>query len=1167
MLTKGAIGNLINRYRAVLKKCRLMNTFGTLAAAAVLIACTAGISPAFESSFDGNVPELPDFVVKDGTDVGPPNTPSYLDEYQTGIAYGAATGGDTSTLVYADKNNPAAENHGYIWVLSSDKGGYAEGMGGQYNTGFTLTNHGRIYVDGTTPAASKGMGVNPNGKAYNEGIIAVRKGSAMADNSGSDSKTLVNNGFIYVEDADGVGMYYRKENINHGEFTNNGFITVSNGGTGVVITNDKNDASYNNKYFTNTGVIRTDEHSTAILVAGTDNATVNLKGNNSRVDGLIHLLGTNNNLVIDGMGTSGVRNLYVKGSFSGEISNHSNIAFTSNSDITLDDSFTVDDTSSAVLSNVQLAAGHASADRSLIAFNDNGAAFNGGMNTGGTASLKSASVNGSGMSLDGAVIKGHTLTSDNPASAPAAVSVALADGQNLSVTNSLFSDNTASLTHASSLGGGAALAVSGNSQVRVEKTEVRGNTARAEEVRGGALSFQGRASAGRSTEDASLILKDVNVENNTAQGVRAYGGAVYAQSPDDARVPVSLNNVHFKNNRAYGSAEGLGGAVYNHKGNMSVAGGTFTGNSASTAGGALYNAAGSSVTFTGSNVFSDNLAAGKANDVHNAGTLTVASGLTRFDSGYTQQGKDSVLNVNTGATLAVAMPDTGGITAAPGEAMLALGQPLDLGGGKLVVGDARTRSSADVTFGKHSLLVVDGAAAKDGAMLSGTGHMAVDDTSKLYIANARAGESYTVTSGLAHDDGEYWKSANLLGGRLIEVELTSQDGNIVAHTKGQDAGRTLPGIIPASALNTMIADNLNNTDSFSMGVRFLSRAMDNVQYMTDDAAAVSTVNEVSRASVTAGVQNTALRVADAGVDQIAHHLSLSFFDKGNSIHQDGLDIWASPLYGNTYTRGMAASGAAVRGNYGGIVVGADTRIGEIMGGSVRVGAAVNGGGGKSETRGTATSTENSYNFGGVNLYAGWNLGNLNILGSAGYSIGTHDVSMRLPAALNMGQTKADVETTAFVAGLRAEYQINTDVVDILPHAGVRYTALDTDSHKLKVNGSTLNSADSDTQHIVQFPVGVTLTKNIDVKGWNIKPQADVSVIPAAGEKKNTTKVSYAGINAVDSVNTRIMDSTSWAGMVGVQAEKGNFALGLNYGVQTSKHETDQSVSLGISWKF
>lgn len=35
-LTKRAIGNLINRYRAVLKKCHLLNAFGSLALAGML---------------------------------------------------------------------------------------------------------------------------------------------------------------------------------------------------------------------------------------------------------------------------------------------------------------------------------------------------------------------------------------------------------------------------------------------------------------------------------------------------------------------------------------------------------------------------------------------------------------------------------------------------------------------------------------------------------------------------------------------------------------------------------------------------------------------------------------------------------------------------------------------------------------------------------------------------------------------------------------------------------------------------------------------------------------------------------------------------------------------------------------------------------------------------
>ena len=44
MLTKGAIGNLVNKYRAVLKKCGLLNIFGSLALAGALTVGAAGMA-------------------------------------------------------------------------------------------------------------------------------------------------------------------------------------------------------------------------------------------------------------------------------------------------------------------------------------------------------------------------------------------------------------------------------------------------------------------------------------------------------------------------------------------------------------------------------------------------------------------------------------------------------------------------------------------------------------------------------------------------------------------------------------------------------------------------------------------------------------------------------------------------------------------------------------------------------------------------------------------------------------------------------------------------------------------------------------------------------------------------------------------------------------------
>ena len=62
-LSKGAVGNLVNRYRAVLKKCHLMNVFGSLAVAALI---TMGGSVALAASDVAYEGALKDNVVGEG---------------------------------------------------------------------------------------------------------------------------------------------------------------------------------------------------------------------------------------------------------------------------------------------------------------------------------------------------------------------------------------------------------------------------------------------------------------------------------------------------------------------------------------------------------------------------------------------------------------------------------------------------------------------------------------------------------------------------------------------------------------------------------------------------------------------------------------------------------------------------------------------------------------------------------------------------------------------------------------------------------------------------------------------------------------------------------------------------------------------------------------------
>lgn len=706
---------------------------------------------------------------------------------------------------------------------------------------------------------------------------------------------------------------------------------------------------------------------------------------------------------------------------------------------------------------------------------------------------------------------------------------------------------------------------------KVESSEFKGNSA----INGGAIAnFYDH---GKTTNYGSITITDSQFEGNkavasdkiTEQFDSGFGGAVYAYI--DARATDSNSSVVIKNSSFTQNSAVNGGAIAN-RAQLTVSDSTFTGNTASEKGGAIYNAA--SLTLSGTNTFDGNTAAGTANDIHNEGTVTVAGGVTDLNSGYTQEGAASELNVAAGGTLSIAMPDKGGVTAGSGEALLALGQQIDLSkGGSLHVGTV-SNADAAVAFGSDSILVVNGDVSTQKAMIKGSGSLAVDDGAKLYITNAKAGTKYIITEGLSQDS--YWKSANLMANRLIkstvlasgnQVIVNSEADQVVVNTDPVDAATALPGVIPATALTNMVAQGLNNTDSDSMGIRFLSRAIEPL-YIADDRTAVLTINEVSRAAVMAGVQNTSLRLADAASDKVLHHLSLGNFDSGNSIHKDGIDVWATPMYGNTYSHGMTVSDDSVVGNYGGLAIGADTEIASFGGGTMRLGLAVHGGAGHSESQGAVTSTDNSYNFGGANIYAGWNRDSLNIMASVGYSVATHKLNMDLPSSLEMGDADADVHTGAFTAELRGEYQFRTDWLDIMPHTGVRYTALHTYGYDLEVDDRTLNSVDDDIQNIVQFPTGVTLTKNFTTSsGWNIKPQFDASIIPAVGDLKTNTKVRYSGIDAEDSIHNSITDTVSWAGMAGIQFEKGDFAFGANYAIQAAAHETDQRVALNFVYKF
>ena len=197
-------------------------------------------------------------------------------------------------------------------------------------------------------------------------------------------------------------------------------------------------------------------------------------------------------------------------------------------------------------------------------------------------------------------------------------------GAELSVKNATFTDNT------SSLKGGAIFNRDGG--VTIENSTFKGNSV--PKSAGGAVLNE----SGNTGTLGTITIKGSTFEDNKAGN----GGAVWNGSNGKVEIADST----FKGNKALVGA-GQGGAITNAD-QMNITGSTFEGNQAGKIGGAIFNAASGTLDFNGTNTFTNNTAAGKANDIYNAGTITVADGTTTLNSGLILAA-NSMTNVSGGA--------------------------------------------------------------------------------------------------------------------------------------------------------------------------------------------------------------------------------------------------------------------------------------------------------------------------------------------------------------------------------------------------------------------------------------------------------------------------------------------------------------------------------------
>ena len=572
--------------------------------------------------------------------------------------------------------------------------------------------------------------------------------------------------------------------------------------------------------------------------------------------------------------------------------------------------------------------------------------------------------------------------------------------------------------------------------------------------------------------------------------------------------------------------------------------------------------------------------------ITNSGNLTVASGtVSSFTGTFTQEKGNTSLNgsdffggnvnVLKGA-LTVGTPDRGGVDLKDNEAMVALGQKITLGEQtRLAVGD--TTNNTTVAFGDNSLLVVEGTRADSSFMIAAPetapGTISVSEGSRLYILNAKNGETYHITEGLVAQEGDVtgWTGDNLITGSMIEaVRSDGTDGKIIVTTKAKDSSDVFPDISIPKTVDEIFHSGENDVDSDNPGVRFISRVLEPLYLQRSDV--VSTLDSAAQISIAGGVQESTLAVGLAPTRAIQDHLSLvtNLNQKETSLHDHGLDVWMHMLYGSnsTYNRSARSLDFGYNTDFYGVILGSDYSF-SVGSGQAHVGLALNVGSGQTKSYGDFNRTRNDFDFWGVSLYGGWNLDNFNIIADLGYSASINELEQRIPSSLNMGShIEADVNTSVITAGLKGEYKIETSGLDIVPHVGVRYVGLRTDDFTTKLEHGDLFRTESDFQNIWQFPVGVNLSKSFETdSGWKVKPMVDLAFVPTVGDTDAKINVHVPGVNASDSISRRVFDSTAFDGALGLELLKDNVSFGLSYNIQASEHTTNHGVMARFMYQF
>ena len=470
-------------------------------------------------------------------------------------------------------------------------------------------------------------------------------------------------------------------------------------------------------------------------------------------------------------------------------------------------------------------------------------------------------------------------------------------------------------------------------------------------------------------------------------------------------------------------------------------------------------------------------------------------------------------------------------------------------GGQVLVSGAKqaTQPTQQITHGldvkKGTLAIIDASGFdKSGEIAVFSGSINIDDGATVYLSNLKNGDKLNLTTATLPFDNQpvpyvSLGNANIVfaGDLLMNFEAVKDAaGNKTSVYQMSMVDRAelakMGAVAGLGAAYGMFAEGVDNNSSSAQFNKWLYTSTTSPKNDGTEegnfVALQTAAKDVASLGATTGVQTMTMDAVNQMGETVADHVSLL------TQRAAGVNVWAA-ANGGMFEAKSLFDGAGYESDIYSGVLGVDYQFAcnAVLGAALTIGTA------DTDNKNSTVKASTDSDLVGFSVYASKTFADvLGVSADIGYLTASNDVT-----ANGYGQAwKFSQDTDAFTIGLRTEVLAEVGAVKLVPHIGIRYTALSTDGFEAGYK------TEIDDQNVFQMPVGVTVSGDFQTGDWTVAPKFDLSFVPTFGDKDADLKLGITGVNATDDLAVRVIDSNPVQATLGVNATNGAWGFGLNY---------------------